>query len=94
NPIFASFPTARFISIVREVRALSPDSALLRATAGMVPRGHADINPAVNAIQSLVAVKQNGEWRIAHFQNTPAAFHGRPEEGERLSKELRGLLFN
>ncbi|HEY8270531.1 MAG TPA: SgcJ/EcaC family oxidoreductase [Pseudobdellovibrionaceae bacterium] len=94
KPIFASFPTARFISIVREVRGLSAETALLRATVGMIPRGHFDINPAVNAIQSLVAVKQNGQWRVAHFQNTPAAFHGRPEEAEKLSKELRAVIFN
>jgi len=28
-------------------------------------------------------------WRIALFQNTPAAFHGRPEAAKKLSAELR-----
>jgi hypothetical protein len=38
----------------------------------MVPRGQTDLNPAVNAVQSLVAVKRTAAWLIAHFQNTPA----------------------
>jgi len=48
--------------------------------------------PAVNAIQTLVAVCNDGEWRVALFQNTPAAFHGRPELAEALSAELREEL--
>jgi hypothetical protein len=51
-----------------------------------------NLNPAVNAVQSLVAVKNAGEWRIALFQNTPAQFHGRPELVQELTEELRGLL--
>jgi hypothetical protein len=31
----------------------------------------------------------DGVYRIEMFQNTPAAFHGRPEASERLSAELR-----
>jgi uncharacterized protein (TIGR02246 family) len=90
--IFADHRTASFVAIVREVRFLAPDVALLRAEAGMVPPGGDDINPATNAIQTLVAVKQGDGWRIALFQNTPAAFHGRPEAGEALTGELRSLL--
>jgi hypothetical protein len=51
-----------------------------------------DINPAVNAMQTLVAMQQDGQWRIALFQNTPAQFHGRPEVAEALTEELRELL--
>jgi len=71
---------------------LSPEIALLRAVVGMVPPGQNDINPDVNAIQSLVVVKQGDAWRIAHFQNTPAQFHGKPELAEALTEELRQLL--
>lgn len=46
----------------------------------------------VNAIQTLVTVKHDGQWRIAVFQNTPAAFHGRPELRDRLTEELRQVL--
>jgi len=58
----------------------------------MVPPGKSDLNPAVNAVQTLVAARQDSRWRIAVFQNTPAAFHGRPELSERLTEELRQVL--
>lgn len=87
--IFADHPTARYVSIVREIRALSDTVALLRADAGMVPRDGGDLMPERNAIQSLVAVSHDGMWRIALFQNTPAAFHGRPEMVKALTEELR-----
>ncbi len=88
-PIFAHHPTGAFVSVVREVRALAPGVALLRADAGMIPAGKSDINPAVNAVQSLVAVLVDGAWRVALFHNTPAAFHGRPEAVEKLTAELQ-----
>jgi hypothetical protein len=59
--------------------------------AGMVPPGERDINPELNAVQSLVAVRRDGRWRAATFSNTPAAFHDRPAESERLTAELRAL---
>ena len=52
----------------------------------------ADKGDVDNAIQSLVAVKQGTDWKIALFQNTPAQFHGRPEVAEALTEELRALL--
>jgi len=58
----------------------------------MIPPGSSDINPAVNAIQTLTAIKQDGQWSIALFQNTPAQFHGRPDLSEALTAELRQLL--
>ena len=58
----------------------------------MVPRGKLDLDPQTNAVQSLVVVEADGSWRIALLQNTPAAFHGRPEEVERLTDELRAEL--
>jgi len=90
--IFAHHQTASYVSKVREVRLLTPDVAILRAVVGMVPPGQTDINPAVNAIQSLTAVKRDGRWRIALFQNTPAQFHGRPELAQQLTEELRQHL--
>ena len=92
SQIFADHKTASYLGIVKEVRLLSPDIAILRAVAGMVPPGQSDINPDVNAVQTLVSVKQQNKWSIALFQNTPAAFHGRPELSERLTEELRQAL--
>jgi uncharacterized protein (TIGR02246 family) len=90
--IFADHPTPVYVAAVREVRFLAPGVALLRAVAGMVPRGHSDINPALNAVQSLIATKEQDRWRIALFQNTPAAFHGRAELSDQLNEELRRAL--
>ena len=90
--IFADHPTPVYVAAVREVRFLAPGVALLRAVAGMVPRGHSDINPALNAVQSLIATKEQDRWRIALFQNTPAALHGRAELSEQLKEELRQAL--
>jgi uncharacterized protein (TIGR02246 family) len=91
-PIFADHPAPPFIWKVREVRSLGESAALLRAIVGMVPPGSLDINPALNAVQTLVAARVDGHWRVVLFQNTPAAFHGRPEEAQAFSAELRALL--
>lgn len=90
--IFADHATGAYVGSVRAVEWLGPDAALLRAVAGVVPHGASDINPALNAIQALVAVKEAGQWRVALYQNTPAQFHGRPELVEALTAELRALL--
>ena len=90
--IFADHDPATYIWKVREVRPLASGVVLLRAVAGMVPPGGSDIVPDKNAVQALVALETADGWRIAHFQNTPAAFDGRPEEAEALSAELRAVL--
>jgi len=90
--IFTDHQTAAYVGKVREVRFLAPDVAILRAVSGMVPPGQSDLNPAVNTIQSLVALKRDGQWRIALYQNTPAQFHGRPEMVQQMTEELRQLL--
>jgi uncharacterized protein (TIGR02246 family) len=90
--IFADHKPATYIAKVLEVRTLGSDAALLRSVVGMVPPGKADINPDLNAVQSLSAVRTDAGWRVAHFQNTPAAFHGRPEAVEALSAVLRAQL--
>ena len=93
KPVFTDHPTARYVAKVREVRALGDNAALLRAVAGMVPAAKSDIMPERNAIQTLVASRQpNGQWRVEMFHNTPAAFHGRPEESEKLTAELREMI--
>lgn len=87
--IFAHHQVASYVGIIRQVQALSPAVFILRAVAGMVPPGAPAINPAVNAIQTMVAVKDGEEFQIASFQNTPAAFHGRPELSRQLTDELQ-----
>jgi uncharacterized protein (TIGR02246 family) len=85
--IFAHHETAAYVAKPRFTRRPSEDMALVLAVVGMVPPGKDDINPAVNAVQTLVASTDG----IALLQTTPAAFHGRPEEAERLTEELREL---
>ena len=92
SQIFADHVTAAYIGKLRSLRLLAPDVALLLAVVGMVPPGQSDINPAVNAMFTLVLQRAAGEWRIALLQSTPAQFHGRPEMVEALSRELRALL--
>jgi uncharacterized protein (TIGR02246 family) len=89
SEIFSHHQTARYVSIVREVRSLSDGVTILSAVAGMVPPDKDDINPDVNAVQTMVAVKTGGVRKIALFQNTPAAFHGRSDDAKKLTEELR-----
>jgi hypothetical protein len=54
--IFASHPTAAYVAKVREIRLPAPGVTLLRAVVGMVPPAQTELNPSVNAIQSVVFV--------------------------------------
>jgi uncharacterized protein (TIGR02246 family) len=90
--IFSDHRPATYVAKVRETRELGRGVALLRGVAGMVPPGGSDITPDRNAVHVLIAVDTEQGWRIAHFQNTPAAFHGRPDEAEALTTELRSVL--
>ena len=92
SQVFAHHQTASYVWKVREIRSLGPQVAVLRAAAGMASPGTSELNPAANAVQTLVAARRDGQWRIAVFQNTPAAFHGRPEASEALTEELQGVL--
>lgn len=90
--VFAHHPTAAYVALIREVRLLSPGVAWLKADAGMIPHGKSDINPALNAVQTMVAVNEDESWKISVFQNTPAAFHALPELAERMTADLREVL--
>jgi uncharacterized protein (TIGR02246 family) len=90
--IFEHHPTARYVAKVREVRPLAPGVVLLRSVVGMVPPGKDELKPDVNAIQSLVIVTRGPDTKVALLQNTPAAFHGRPELAQQLTSELTDVL--
>ena len=89
--IFAAHSTATYVAAVRDVTTLRPGVALLRAAAGMVPPGGGALIDKVNAQQSVVIVDEGGAAKVALFQNTPAAFHGRPQAVERLTDELTAV---
>jgi uncharacterized protein (TIGR02246 family) len=70
--IFADHATGSYVGIVRSVRLLGADAALLRAVSGVVPAGEFDLKPELNAIQSLVAERRDGNWQIILYHNTGA----------------------
>jgi hypothetical protein len=51
-----------------------------------------EVRPIGGDVTLLVASRKGGKWEIALFQNTPAAFHGRPELSKKLTEELRAAL--
>jgi uncharacterized protein (TIGR02246 family) len=61
---------SRLVGKVKDVRFLSPDVALMHAVGTTVMRGQSEPSPERDSIQTLVAVRQDGEWRLAGFQNT------------------------
>ena len=92
HAIFANHVTPPYVGKIRSVRMPRPDVAILRAVVGMVPPGQSHLDPGLHTVQTLVATRHDGEWRIDLFQSTPAQLHGRPEEVEQLTAELQQLL--
>jgi len=92
KPIFENHPTPPFVSKVKSKRLLGSDIAILRSIVGMIPHGKTELNPELNAHQTLIAVKRDVGWRIELFQNTPAQFYGRPELVEQMTNELKDIL--
>lgn len=92
DKIFEDHVTPAYVGKIREVRFLNPETAIIRAIAGMIPRGGKELNPALHAVHSLIAAKFDGKWRIALFQTTPAQFHGRPELVQEMTAELSKLI--
>jgi uncharacterized protein (TIGR02246 family) len=62
---------SRLVGQVKDVRFLSPDIALMHAVGGTVMRGKSEPSPERDSIQTLVAIRKEGDqWRLAAFQNT------------------------
>jgi uncharacterized protein (TIGR02246 family) len=59
----------RLVGKVKSVRFLAPDVAVMHAIGSTVMRGESEPSPERNSIQTLVATRENGAWRIAAFQN-------------------------
>jgi uncharacterized protein (TIGR02246 family) len=90
--IMAGHATGTYVGIVRSVRRLTGDVALLRAVAGVVPAGETDLKPELNSVQSLVATRRDGRWQVDLYHNTPAQWHGQDDAAAALTEELRGQL--
>jgi uncharacterized protein (TIGR02246 family) len=87
--IFADHPVASYVRIVRSVRVIDDGVALLHAIVGMLPPRGDDVVAERNAVQLLLAIRDDSGWRAAAFQNTPAQLDGRPEAVEAMTEELR-----
>jgi uncharacterized protein (TIGR02246 family) len=83
---------SRLIGKVRSMRFLTSNVAVMHAVGGTVMAEQSDLEPERNSVQTLVAVKRNGKWSLAAFQNTRATYMGRLEESQKLTEELRALL--
>jgi uncharacterized protein (TIGR02246 family) len=92
SQVFGSHMTATYVWKIREVRSLDDGAAMLRAVVGMVPPDGSNVNAAANSIQTLIAERGDEGWRAVMLHTTPAAFHGRPEAVDALTRELRELL--
>jgi uncharacterized protein (TIGR02246 family) len=54
-----------------EVRYFTPDIALLLTQGGVIAPGESSVQDDRTVRASWLAVKQDGEWRLAAYQNTP-----------------------
>ena len=86
--LFSEHATPAFVGVVRSVRRLTEGVAVLHAVAGMVPPGAGSVDPALHTVHSLVAVEDDGRWKIAVLQSTPARYGGRAETLAALTAEL------
>ncbi len=71
----------RLVGRVKSVRFVGPDVALVHALGGTLRRGKSTPSPKRDLIQTLVAVRRGGEWRVAAFQNTQVRPMGRNVAG-------------
>ncbi|CAN5504827.1 hypothetical protein BH10BAC5_BH10BAC5_15810 [soil metagenome] len=89
SDIFANHKTPPFTTKIREIRKLDEKVMILRAAAGMKPDGNDELDPSLNAIQTMIAIRINGVWKITLFQNTPARFDMDPKKRDELTRELQ-----
>jgi uncharacterized protein (TIGR02246 family) len=85
EPLFKTHLKAtRLVGDVTDVRFLGPDVALIHAKGSTVPRGHLQPASERESIQTLVATRSDGEWRLVAFQNTRVRPIGRNARGTLL----------
>jgi uncharacterized protein (TIGR02246 family) len=71
----------RLVGRVESLRFVARDVALMHALGGTVMRGRSEAAPERDSVQTLVAVRRDGEWRLAAFQNTRVRPMGRSAGG-------------
>ncbi|MCZ2826970.1 MULTISPECIES: SgcJ/EcaC family oxidoreductase [unclassified Modestobacter] len=86
--MFSEHRTPTFVGIVRSVRRLADGVVVLHAVAGMVPPGADAVDPALHTVHALTAIEEQGRWKIALLQSTPARYGGRAGAVTGLTAEL------
>ena len=86
--IFAEHSIPTLVGIVRSVRRLTEGVAVLHGVAGMVPARADVLDPALHTVHTITAVEENGRWKIAVLQSTPARYGGRADAVAALTAEL------
>ncbi|MDQ3960168.1 MAG: SgcJ/EcaC family oxidoreductase [Pseudomonadota bacterium] len=82
QPLFEThLKGTRLVGQVTSVRFLSPEVTLMHAAGGTVMRGKSAPSPERDSIQTLVAMRDGGEWGLAAFQNTRVRPIGRNATG-------------
>jgi uncharacterized protein (TIGR02246 family) len=89
SPIFQDHPTGHYVAKVTATRTMGDEHVMLSAMVGTLPPGQSDLNPAVSALQTLVAERHDDGWRLVLLQTTPAQYHGRPHLVEEHTAALR-----
>ncbi|GAA4754070.1 hypothetical protein GCM10023328_41790 [Modestobacter marinus] len=86
--MFTEHATPTFVGVVRSVRRLTDRVVVLHAVAGMVPAGADAVDPSRHTVHALTAVEEEGRWKIALLQSTPARYGGRADALTALTAEL------
>ena len=85
QPVFDThLKGTRLVGDVTGVRFLSSEIALVHALGGTVMRGKSAPTADRDSIQTLVAIKSGGQWRLDAFQNTRVRPIGRSTAGTLL----------
>jgi uncharacterized protein (TIGR02246 family) len=85
GPLFQThLKGTRLVGEVTDVRFVGTDVAVLHAYGGTILRGRSAPAPERDSIQTLVAVKRDGRWRLVAFQNTRVRPIGRNVLGTML----------
>lgn len=74
----------RLVGEVTDVRFLDGPVAVLSAVGGTIPRGRSAPTPERDSVQTLVATRRDGQWRLTAFQNTRLRPMGRTAAGTLL----------
>jgi uncharacterized protein (TIGR02246 family) len=90
--IFHDHVTGTCVTKVRDIKCISKDVAVLRASTGIVPPGVFEIDPEMNSVQTFLAHRAIEGWVIVLYQTTPARFDGRPNAALDFTRELREMI--